>query len=157
MKQIKNIFENKRLSFIEFIRNINNECVIGGFTIDPISNKRLNFKFSRANGWEHLSVSMPNRCPNWEQMCFMKEQFWEDDEACVEYHPKKEDYVNNHNYCLHIWKPYEIELPTPPSIMVGIRDINDLQYITENIDKYTIKNAIEDEFYIPRKQGIVAH
>lgn len=157
MRQIEEIFNNKRLSFIEFVRNTSNECLIAGFTLDPKTNKRLNFKFSRANGWEHLSVSMPNKCPSWEQMCFMKEQFWEDDEACVEYHPKKEDYVNNHNYCLHIWRPYNFELLTPPSIMVGVRDINDLQYVTENIDKYTIKNAIEDEFYIPRKQGIVAH
>lgn len=157
MKQIKEIFENKRLSFIEFVRNTSNECIIAGFTIDPKTNKRLNFKFSKANSWEHLSVSIPNKCPSWEQMCFMKEQFWEDDEACVEYHPKKEDYVNNHNYCLHIWRPYNAELPTPPSILVGVRDINDLQYVTKNIDKYTIKNAIKDEFYIPRKQGIVTH
>ena len=157
MKQIENIFKNKRLSFIEFSRNPDNECVIGGFTIDPKTNKRLNFKFSRSNGWEHLSVSMPNRCPSWEQMCFMKEQFWEDDEACVEYHPKKEDYVNNHNYCLHIWRPYEIELPTPPSIMVGVRNMDDVQYLIDNLDKIQIKDAIKDEFYIQRKQGMVVH
>ena len=157
MKDIKDIFNNKRLSFLEFSRNPKSECIIGGFTIEPKTNKRLNFKFTKANDWEHLSVSMPNKCPSWEQMCFMKEQFWEDNEACVEYHPKKEDYVNNHNYCLHIWRPYNVELPIPPSIMVGIRNTDDLQYVTENIDKYTFKDAIKDEFYIPRKQGLTVH
>lgn len=44
-----------------------------------------------------------------------------EDEACVEYHPKKEDYVNNHKHCLHIWKPTNEVLPLPPSILVGFR------------------------------------
>lgn len=157
MKDFKEIFENKRLSFIEFSRNENGECVLGGFTVEPITNKRLNFKFTKTHGWEHLSVSMPNKCPSWEQMCFIKDQFWRDDEACVEYHPKKEDYVNNHKYCLHIWRPYEVELPTPPSIMVGIRNTDDVQYLLDHMDELRIKNEIKDDFYIPRKQGITVH
>lgn len=34
--------------------------------------------------------------------------------------PFAADYVNNHPHCLHIWKPTETEIPTPPSILVGI-------------------------------------
>ncbi len=96
---------------------------MGGCYYDSISNKRLNFIFSYQMGWEHLSVSMPSRTPTWEQMCKMKDIFWGKDEACVEYHPKEEDYVNNHQHCLHIWKPTDVELPTPPSILVGFRDV----------------------------------
>lgn len=92
---------------------------MGGKYYDKYSNKWLNFIFSYQLGWEHLSVSMPGKTPSWEQMCRMKDIFWNDDETCVEYHPKKEDYVNNHEHCLHIWKPTEVELPTPPSILVG--------------------------------------
>ena len=159
MKEIKDIFENKRLSFIEFLHTKDGQFLCGGFTLDPITRKRLNFKFTKSFGWEHLSVSTPTKCPSWDQMCFMKEQFWTDDEACVEYHPKKEDYVNNHNYCLHVWRPYEVELPTPPSIMVGVRNIDDLQYMVDNIEKYRIQDSdiIRDEYCIIREKGKVVH
>lgn len=82
-------------------------------------------------GWEHLSVSTPTRCPTWDEMCKMKEIFWNDDEVCIQFHPKKEDYVNNHSFCLHIWKPIDKEIPTPPSVMVGIRK----NHIEEDLKK----------------------
>jgi len=43
----------------------------------------------------------------------------------------KKDYVNNHNYCLHIWKPINQEIPTPPSIMVGLKK----EYSQEEINQ----------------------
>lgn len=95
---------------------------MGGKYYDKINNKWLNFIFSYQMGWEHLSVSTPSKTPTWEQMCMMKDIFWNKDEACVEYHPKEEDYVNNHKYCLHIWKPTEVELPIPPSFLVGFKN-----------------------------------
>lgn len=60
-----------------------------------------------------------NRCPKWNEMCIIKEMFFEDDEVVMQLHPKKEDYVNDHPYCLHLWKPQEVEIPTPPTFMVG--------------------------------------
>lgn len=95
---------------------------MGGHYYDKYNNKNLNFIFSYQLGWEHLSVSMPNKTPSWEQMCMMKDIFWGEDEVCVEYHPRKEEYVNNHPHCLHIWKPRDVEMPTPPSILVGFRN-----------------------------------
>lgn len=95
---------------------------MGGYYYDSVSNKRLNFIFSYQMGWEHLSVSMPNKTPSWEQMCKMKDIFWNKNEACVQYHPKEEDYVNMHSHCLHIWKPVNDTLPTPPHILVGFKD-----------------------------------
>lgn len=103
-----------------------------------VSNKyedNLNFIFSWGCGFEHLSVSTPVRTPTWEQMCFMKDIFWRDDEVCMQLHPKKEDYVDNMPYCLHIWKPINKEIPTPPSIMVGFRKgkmEEDLALLIEN-------------------------
>ena len=103
-----------------------------------VSNKyedNLNFIFSWGCGFEHLSVSTPVRTPTWEQMCFMKDIFWRDDEVCMQLHPKKEDYVDNMPYCLHIWKPIDKEIPTPPSIMVGFRKgkmEEDLALLIEN-------------------------
>lgn len=89
--------------------------------IDLKPEKTLHFIFSWGCGFEHLSVSTPVRCPTWEQMCFMKDIFWRDDEVCMQLHPKKEDYVDNMPYCLHIWRPIDKEIPTPPSVMVGFR------------------------------------
>lgn len=69
-------------------------------------------------GWEHVSVSLKNRCPTWEEMCAIKEIFWGDDEAVMQIHPPKEDYVNLHNYCLHLWKPINGEITRPPKELV---------------------------------------
>lgn len=83
--------------------------------------KALHFMFSWGCGFEHLSVSTPIQCPTWEQMCKMKDIFWREDEVCMQLHPKKEDYVNCMDYCLHIWRPIDKDIPMPPSIMVGLR------------------------------------
>ena len=123
MKSIEEIKSTRNL-FIE-AETINDG--MGGYYYDSISNKRLNFIFSYQMGWEHLSVSMPSRTPTWEQMCKMKDIFWNKDEACVQYHPKEEDYVNMHPHCLHIWKPTDEVLPTPPHILVGFKDEKEKQ------------------------------
>lgn len=96
-----------------------------GLYTDPIENKYYFFVFSWGGGWEHLSVSQRNKTPSWDIMCRMKEIFWGNDEVCVEYHPKREDYVNFHPHCLHIWKEIGKEFPTPPSIFVGFKTGNE--------------------------------
>lgn len=70
-------------------------------------------------GWEHVSVSLPDRCPTWEEMSFVKRLFWDAEDCVIQYHPPESDYVNNHPYCLHLWRPTGIELPRPPRITVG--------------------------------------
>lgn len=70
-------------------------------------------------GWEHVSVSLPDRVPTWEEMCAVKALFWDDDDCVVQFHPPRGDYVNNHSRCLHMWRPIGIELPRPPAWTVG--------------------------------------
>ncbi len=79
------------------------------------------FKVIASDGmdWEHVSVSRPDRCPTWEEMCAIKDMFWGEDDVVVQYHPRKADYVNAHPFCLHLWRPTKLEVPTPPPIMVG--------------------------------------
>lgn len=43
--------------------------------------------FSWGGGWEHVSVSYKNRVPTWDEMCKIKDMFWNDDECVVQYHP----------------------------------------------------------------------
>lgn len=76
---------------------------------------------SDGEGWEHVSVSLQTRPPTYTEMQFVKEQFWDDDEWVVEFHPSKQAYVNNHPFCLHLWKPVDVAFPTPPSRLVGIQ------------------------------------
>jgi hypothetical protein len=73
-------------------------------------------------GWEHVSVSLPTRCPTWAEMAFIKSVFWDADDTVVQYHPPESEYVNNHPFCLHLWRPIEKQIPLPPSILVGFRD-----------------------------------
>jgi len=64
--------------------------------------------------WEHASVSCANRCPTWEEMAWVKSLIWEEEEAVLEFHPPKSQHVNNHNFCLHLWRPIGVEIPLPP-------------------------------------------
>lgn len=77
---------------------------------------------STGGEWDHVSVSPCSRtrktCPTWEEMSAIKDMFFEPEETVVEYHPAKSQYINNHPYCLHLWRPQKKQLPTPPSIFV---------------------------------------
>jgi hypothetical protein len=56
-------------------------------------------------GWEHVSIMLcARRLPTWEEMCFVKDIFWEDEEEVVQLHPKKSQYVNMVD-ALHLWRP----------------------------------------------------
>jgi hypothetical protein len=93
-----------------------------GFFILIIKGKQFACMASDGMGWEHVSVSRPDRCPTWEEMCVIKSRFWDSEEDCViQYHPPKSEYVNNHPYCLHLWRPTEMQIPIPSSYMVGLR------------------------------------
>lgn len=70
-------------------------------------------------GWHHVSVSTSNRCPKWNEMCEIKDMFFERDEMVIQYHMPENDNINLHQYCLHMWKPTEEKVPVPPSWMVG--------------------------------------
>jgi hypothetical protein len=72
--------------------------------------------------WEHVSVSTPRRCPNWPEMCFVKDLFWKKEETVVQFHPPESKYISNHPYCLHMFRHSKIEFPMPPDIMVGVKE-----------------------------------
>lgn len=74
-------------------------------------------------GWEHVSVS-PFKLriiPTWDDMCKIKDWFWNDDEAVIQIHPPKAEYVNNMPNCLHLWRCLYKPMVLPPSVLVGIR------------------------------------
>lgn len=71
-------------------------------------------------GWQHVSVSLPTRCPTWEEMCRIKGMFWDAEDCVMQLHPPKSLHVNNHNFCLHLWRPIGVEIPMPGVELVGV-------------------------------------
>lgn len=71
--------------------------------------------------WEHVSVSVidKQRCPTWDEMCFVKAIFWDKEDTVIQYHPPEKDYVSFHDYCLHMWKPSNQTIPAPDALMVA--------------------------------------
>lgn len=64
------------------------------------------------NGWEHVSISPKKqfKIPTWNDMCQVKEIFFNDDEEVLQLHPKKSQYVNLQENCLHLWKPKGLDI-----------------------------------------------
>jgi hypothetical protein len=69
--------------------------------------------------WEHVSVSLLQvgrgfrRLPNWKEMCFVKDLFWEEEECVVQFHPAKADHINL-GEVLHLWRLVGEPFPMPP-------------------------------------------
>jgi hypothetical protein len=78
-------------------------------------------------GWDHVSVTVmnspSNRCPKWEEMCWIKEQFWDPEDAVMQLHPPRSTWVNNHPICLHLWRPLHKEIPLPDPMLVGLQGV----------------------------------
>lgn len=123
MRTIEEILNNPHFKAIHIMNEEGIIRVDGNF-FDPVSQKRYYTIFTSSLGWEHASVSQHNKTPTWDIMCRVKDVFWSGEECCIEYHPKEEDYINMHEHCLHIWKPIGVEIPMPPSIMVGFKGVD---------------------------------
>lgn len=81
---------------------------------------------SDGEGWDHVSVSLPSRCPTWEEMCRVVALFWDESDCVMQLHPPRKDWISNHPYCLHLWRPTTATIPLPPSFMVGYQDLGDV-------------------------------
>lgn len=68
--------------------------------------------------WEHASISREHRLPRWDEMCFVKDLLWDEEETVIQFHPKKTEYKNLHPYCLHLWRRKDLIYDLPPEWMV---------------------------------------
>jgi hypothetical protein len=106
----------------------------GRFFIPSVGTTVLMCVVSDGANWEHVSVSVkirnPNdstemieaqRCPTWEEMCRVKDLFFEAEECVIQYHPRVSEYRNYHNYVLHLWRPTAAVIPEPPADFVAPR------------------------------------
>ncbi len=114
IKTITGLREEKRLTIYE-------SGIDGGWgyvTLHKYANIIPKVIFSTGGGWDHVSVSFENRCPKWEEMCRIKNIFFYPDECVIQYHPPNGDYINQHPYVLHLWRPQSEAIPMPPKVMV---------------------------------------
>jgi hypothetical protein len=98
-----------------------------GVFIFPYKSRQVYCVASDGAGWEHVSVTVRAgqrskavlRMPKWEEMCLVKDLFWEEEDTVLQYHPPKSAYVNCHPTCLHLWRPIGVEVPVPNPLLVG--------------------------------------
>lgn len=69
--------------------------------------------------WEHVSVSLENRCQTWDEMAQVKNEFWHEEETVVQFHPAREQYVNVHPHCLHLWRRLDVPTELPPRYLLA--------------------------------------
>ena len=115
MRSITEIKSDKRIKIVDFGFD-GMACYLTGKQYkEP---REMAIIASWGGGWEHVSVSLRNRCPTWEEMCLVKDIFWMDDECVVQFHPPKNEYINVHPYCLHLWKKIGEKADLPPKEFV---------------------------------------
>ncbi len=87
--------------------------------LDPGSpDRRIRIIASVGAGWDHVSVSWPDRCPTWDEMGAVKRVFFKPEETAMQLHVPVAEHVNCHPHCLHLWRPHAAEIPRPPSDLV---------------------------------------
>lgn len=64
--------------------------------------------------WEHVSVSVNGRVPTWEEMCFVKDIWWEPNETVIQFHPRRDRYIDCNPHVLHLWRCPAKEPAMPP-------------------------------------------
>jgi hypothetical protein len=90
----------------------------GAFLV-PYNSHKLRIIAASDKGWDHVSVSLEQRTPTWEEMDFIKKMFFRIDEMAIQYHMPEKDNVNIHPNCLHLWRPHMPKIIlVPPKILV---------------------------------------
>lgn len=91
----------------------------GAFIIpSPIDGRVLCVIAANDQGWDHVSVSLEKRAPNWREMSAIHRMFFRDDEVAMQLHVPAADHINRHPHCLHLWRPHDQAIPLPPKIFV---------------------------------------
>ena len=73
---------------------------------------------SDGGGWDHVSVSMPRRCPTWDEMKWVREMVFAPEECVLQFFPPVSKYINIHQFVLHLWRQQGVVTMLPPSRMV---------------------------------------
>ena len=108
--------------------------VIGKGPIDPRYNGAFVIKYgppsrsftstdlriiaASGGGWDHVSVSLEDRCPTWAEMEHVKRIFFRDNETAMQLHVPPAKHISFHPHVLHLWRPHGADIPLPPESFV---------------------------------------
>ena len=83
------------------------EGLKGGLITLPNGGKASVVVGRNEDGYEHVSIQLfVDRLPKWNEMCYVKNLFWDEDEEVVQIHPRKSEYIN-FTKALHLWRPVD--------------------------------------------------
>jgi hypothetical protein len=54
--------------------------------------------------WLHVSVSRTDQIPSWDILVRVKNIFIGLEEEAIMFFPRQSEYVNLHEYCMHMWR-----------------------------------------------------
>lgn len=99
----------------------------GAFQIPLEKGIIANVIASDGSGWEHVSVHIFDQgnaeTPTWDEMCIIKDYFWDLEDCVIQYHPPRSNYISQHDNVLHLWRPTDpnMQIPIPEPILVGFK------------------------------------
>lgn len=70
-------------------------------------------------GWDRVSLGRADRCPDWAETDQLKRMLFRDGEAAMQMHVPVADHISHHPRCLHLWRPLDLDILLPPSLMVA--------------------------------------
>ena len=133
MKAVNELLDSKQIYSQDL--SFSEDGIKGFICIDRID---MSFVASWGGGWDHVSVAPLKKkiVPSWEMMCKVKDIFFKPDEAVIQIHPPKDEYVNNMPNCLHLWRSNDKKMILPPSFMVGLRKGQTMADVLKEADEY---------------------
>jgi len=119
MKPLKGLFfDSHRIPFPKQFVAINPKSAIDSEHAGAFMFQRAGITLrvfaDAGDDWDHVSVSLSNRCPTWAEMEYVKRTFFKDDETAMQLHVPPTQHINNHPYVLHLWRPVKVAIPMPP-------------------------------------------
>lgn len=121
----------------------------GGACCIVFSSYLASIMWSFGAGWEHVSIAPLKKdiTPSWSDMCQLKDMFFNDDEAVIQIHPVKDEYVNNINNCLHLWRCTYTNIALPPSCLIGLKKGQTMAELDREYDEYCKYIKTESEIH----------
>ncbi|MDS6237441.1 DUF1827 family protein, partial [Clostridioides difficile] len=118
---------NKKL-FIKFggnkmllVENKNDRSILAKESLEKLGAKNVkiynmdtgsNVIYSVENGKEHLTISNEKRFPNWNEIKYVRYKLMKPNKTIVQILPPKEEYINLHENCFHLWEIEDNAVPT---------------------------------------------
>lgn len=84
-----------------------------GYFLVPYKEEFLLCLISDSGGWDHVNISLPARTPNWEEIEFVRDIFFDAQDIVVIYSPPRLfPYVTN-PFHIHMWRRQGHQFPIP--------------------------------------------